>query len=125
MRWIALAAVCGCGGSIEAEGDYAEARAQAECGQLERCSRGYFDTTWPSEKDCVDDFKKQIGQVDDQLQDADCDYQADEAGLCVSRLKGLSCAEYTLGYEAKACDIVWDCGGGGTQLPPYSYEGGG
>src|SRR5262249_9720244 len=52
MNLIALASLAGCGG-INAEVDYAKARATAECAQLQRCERGYFDATYPSDKDCV------------------------------------------------------------------------
>jgi hypothetical protein len=117
--WMAVLAGCPFG-PIDAEVDYAKALAEAECDRMQRCELGYFDATYPSVKDCVHDVSDEIGAADDALQQSQCDYQPDEAGRCVRRVRSMSCEDFAEGDQGDACDLVWDCSDGVYAPPTYT-----
>lgn len=99
----------GCGG-IEEQGDYELARAEAECRQLERCELGYFESEFRDMEDCVDDREDRFHDADNELDDADCIYDPDQAAFCVDRIEAMGCEDWARsGNGNKACDLVWDC----------------
>jgi hypothetical protein len=104
--WLIVAS--GCGG-IGSELDYAQARAEAECGQMEQCELGRFESEYTSLEDCVNQHRELIEDSNRGFGDLDCEYVPDEAGHCVSRIRWMSCEEWRQGEAGIACDLVWNC----------------
>jgi hypothetical protein len=129
-RHLGIAGLAGCavligvstGCAIGAEVDFIDARADAECGRLEKCSRGYFESEYPSHEDCVSELKKTLEDASDAYDDADCKYVPEEGGRCVRRIRGMSCEAFAQGDEARACDLVYDCEGI-AYYTDYNYYG--
>lgn len=101
-----LVAACG---SIEERADYVDRRAAAECGQIERCELGFFESEYRDRDDCIDERSKQLDEASDALNDQDCTYVPEQAGACVSRIRSFDCEEWAEGEAASACDLVWNC----------------
>lgn len=104
--WFASLFTFGCG-EIE-HSDYVDARAEAECRKLASCARGYYESEWRDDGDCVDDRADNIDDFDDALPNS-CDYDGEEARMCISRINSMSCEEYAEGAMGGACDLVWVC----------------
>ena len=111
MRSAAALLLVGCG-AIENPKDYADARARAECARIQSCELGRFESDFSSEEDCLDDRADVIEDNNDDLDDADCRFVPEEAGACVSRIRGLSCESWFEGESSLACDLVWTCSEG-------------
>lgn len=111
-RWWWCGCLLGCG-EIESVADYEEARAQAECEVLERCELGFWEAEYTGPEDCIRERKDRIEEDDDRLDDADCAYVPERAGECVDHVGGMSCFEWGSGRAERACDLVFDCTGGG------------
>lgn len=107
MRPLVLVWVVGC--AIDEPSDYATARAEAECGRIERCELGRFESQYNSLDDCVGEVEDQIREGNQLQNDLDCEYVPEEAGLCVRRIRGMACEEWAEGEVFQACDLVWDC----------------
>lgn len=104
LVWMfALLAACGVD-----EQDYPTRRAAAECRTLEKCAQGQYESHFRNMDDCVDDVADDIDDVIDEWFDK-CEYDPAEAKRCVSRVRGMSCAEWASGYGDRACDLVYDC----------------
>lgn len=101
------ALLAGC--AIDAEADYLDARAEATCDQLQRCSLGFFDSEYSSEEDCASSVKKDLEDAADQLAELDCTYDGAEAGRCVRRIRKMDCESFAEGDPNRACDLVYDC----------------
>lgn len=101
--------LAGCSGGFESDNDFAAARAEAECRNLERCSLGFFESEYGDYEDCVNEVTDDLEDSNAQLDDADCTYDPAEAGRCVSRVRALSCEEWYQGDDGRACDLVWVC----------------
>lgn len=108
MRSAAALLLIGCGG-IESPSDYADARARAECGRIHTCELGRFEADFSDDEDCIDERTDDIDENNDDLDEADCRYVPEEAGACVTRIRGLSCESWAEGESGLACDLVWDC----------------
>ena len=98
----------GCG-PIEKEKDYINARAAAECRQLERCALGFFESEYRDRDDCEGEVADDIEDYNDAQDDNGCDYIPEEAGHCVHRVRSMSCEEWGEGEVGSACDLVWNC----------------
>ena len=101
--------LCACAGSYATASDYGEARATAECGRIQRCDLGFYDSEYSSQEDCVDERGDEIEEQNDQLDEADCRFSSEQAGACVSRIRGMSCEDWAENDASQACDLVWDC----------------
>ena len=118
MRWTMGALVAlGCG--VADEADYVASRADAECARLEACALGYFESEYADADDCADERGEELEQQHDLFAEIECDFVVDEAGPCVSRIRGMSCEDVAEGEWDSACDLVWDCSG----REPYTYYG--
>jgi hypothetical protein len=119
VRWGAVF-VAACAGKIEDSADYATKRAQAECNRIQRCQKGAFERDYSDMDECVDDTAAVI-QDEIEFQDVlGCPYFPEHAGLCVSRIRHLSCEEWEEEEAFLACDLVFQCpvGGGTTEASP-------
>ena len=106
-RLFALLVAVGCG--IEDEPDYVASRADAECGRMEACALGYFESEYADQEDCVDERADDLDELHDSLDEAQCEFEPDEAGPCVGRIRGMSCEDWSESDADRACDLVWTC----------------
>jgi hypothetical protein len=116
VRWGSLLLVA-CG-AIESPDDFFQIRAKAECKQIERCQRGSFDSEYSSFDDCVNEAA--AGLTDEHeyfVETLDCVYVPDEAGKCVSLIQTMSCEDWQENDKFLACDLVYECLGGGFTTP--------
>ncbi len=121
MRWAALACVA-CN-TIESPEDYAHQRAVAECRQIEKCERGFFDSEYSGFEDCVDDHETSLmDEHEAQVDTLDCVYDSYEAHKCVSLVQRFSCEDWAELDAYLACNLVYDCPGGFTTPYPEYYE---
>lgn len=104
---LALAVMAGCG--IEDQAEYVAERAEAECERLEACALGFFEAEYTSPEDCLEERNEALEEEADLYDDLDCKFVPEEAGPCVSRVRGLSCEDWQEGEIGQACDLVWDC----------------
>jgi hypothetical protein len=98
---------------IDSEEDYARRRAEAECALAERCDQGFFESEYTSRDDCVDHQVEMLTGVEEYYgfsPDSECTFVPRHAGLCVSRIRRMSCEEWADGDSYFACDLVYDCG---------------
>ena len=114
MLRIACVTVLLGGCAIDDTGDYIDARASSECNRIQRCDLGFFESEYNSDEDCLDDVTERLDAVTDIQKDADCTYIPEEAGRCVRRVRRMACEEWAEGEIGGACDLVWDCTGGGS-----------
>lgn len=105
--WV-LALLGGCG-SVSVPAEYADALANAQCANFERCELGFFESEFSSQEDCVREISNDIDDASDALDDIDCDFDANEANRCISRVSNLSCEEWVEGDNFTACDLVYKC----------------
>ena len=98
--------VMACGVSEE---DYSTLRGEAECRKIRTCELGRFEYEYNNDLHvCLDQIGDRIdAMVEDLLKS--CDYDATEAHRCLSRVRGLSCADFVEGSASDACDQVYDC----------------
>ena len=116
MRWTVGALVAlGCG--VADEADYVSSRADAECARLAVCALGYFESEYADADDCANERAEELEQQNDFFAEVDCEFVVDEAGPCVSRIRGSSCEDVAEDEWEGACDLVWRCPGG----RPYGY----
>jgi hypothetical protein len=113
LKWGAVF-LAACVGDIESPDDYATKRAEAMCQRIERCQQGEFERDYSNRDECVEDNAAVIQDEIEFLDLLDCTYLPDHAGLCVSRIRQLSCEEWFEEEAFKACDLVFDCPLGGT-----------
>lgn len=78
---------------------------------MRSCARGYFESEYRDQDDCVDEVGDDLDDHDDNLPDS-CDYDGAEASACVSRIRSMSCEEYAEQGSSRACDLVWKDDGG-------------
>lgn len=116
MRWT-LGALVALGCAIEDEADYVASRADAECARLEVCALGYFEAEYADADDCAGERAEEIEQENEFFAEVECEFDAEQAGPCVSRIRGMSCEDVAEGEWQSACDLVWDCG----DMQPYYY----
>ncbi len=104
-----IMAVLLAGCATVAESDFATELSVVECRQLQRCAKGEFESAYDGKmNDCVD----YRGDVLDDFVDINgeiCEYNDDQAGLCVRRVSGMSCEDWAEGDGVRACDLVYDC----------------
>ena len=95
--------------TIGDEVDYIEKRAAAECGRMERCYLGEFQSQFSGADEC----ERLVGNAleDDQelLEEQDCDYDPREAQRCVERVRSMSCSDWIERGTGNACDLVFRC----------------
>jgi hypothetical protein len=120
MRWMTALIAAGCG-AIGTPDDLAEALAEAECQQIERCALGLYEATYSSDDDCLTERGDVIDDDNDLYAQLDCTFLPDEARACVQRIRGLSCEDWALGRAGLACDLVWSCEDFGV-APPSDRE---
>ena len=119
MAWRSvLVATIAAGCGVEDEADYVASRADAECTRLQACALGYFESEYGDAEDCVDERADDLDEAGKALEDAGCDFELDEAGACVTRIRSLSCEDWAENDHAAACDLVWTC-----EQIPYTYYG--
>ena len=109
MRQISILAVLmafGCG-SLDHK-DYTLKRGAAECGKYATCAKGYYESEFRDIDDCIDDLSDDLDDRSDTIFD-NCEYDGNEASSCVSRIRNLSCEDFSEGDAQGACDLVWDC----------------
>ena len=105
------------------EDNWAESFAKTYCKQLQECERGYFESEYSDLEDCQDEVKDDAEDAAESADDADCNFEEDEAQDCVDSMHASSCEDfYDLEY-LDDCDKVYDCDGsspgpGGTDSPP-------
>jgi hypothetical protein len=102
-----MATLAGC--SIVEIDDYVDKRAEAECRLIEQCYLGEFESQFSSSDDCVNVVRNDLEQEGELFEEQECGYDPEEAGRCVRRLKGLSCADWVEKGTAAACDLVYSC----------------
>jgi hypothetical protein len=108
-----------CFGAIDSPEDYAQLRAQAECRQIERCERGYFESEYSSFDDCVEDHATALEDEHEAQEVSDCVYVPEEARKCVTLIRSFDCEDWAELDAFKACNLVYECPGG---FPyPYGY----
>ena len=105
LGWLVLLA-CGV-----PEEDYSTMRGEVECRKIRACELGLFEYEYNNDLHvCLDQIGDRIdAMVEDLLKS--CDYDPAEAKRCLSRIRGLSCADFVEGAAADACDQVYDCRG--------------
>ncbi len=107
--WILVLASC----TIAEADDYVDRRAAAECKAMSRCYLGEFDSQFSSLDECESFVRDDLEAEAEILDEADCDYQPDEAARCVRRVRQMGCADWVEKGTASACDLVYDCTNGG------------
>jgi hypothetical protein len=118
VRWAAVALV-GCN-TIQSPDDYAHLRAVAECKNIEKCERGFYDSEYSDFDDCVDTHTASLEDEHEvQVDVSDCVYDEYEAYKCVSLIRGFDCEDWAELEAFAACNLVYDCPGG---FPP-TYGG--
>jgi hypothetical protein len=102
----ALLLTAGCGMN---EDSFNKKAAKEHCQQLKKCERGYFDGEWDNVSECFDDVVDEYEDVAEDADDADCDFEPDEAKTCVQSLKKMDCNDFTDGDWLDDCEDVYDC----------------
>lgn len=123
---VLAAALSGCSvfgpGNIT-EDNWAESFAKTYCKQLQECEKGFFESEFSDLDDCEDEIKDDVEDAAESADDADCNFEEDEAQDCVDSIHESSCEDfYDLDY-VDDCDAVYDCEGassgpGGTGTTP-------
>ncbi|MEZ4239691.1 MAG: hypothetical protein R3F59_26755 [Myxococcota bacterium] len=116
MRMLPLVLCVACGAYASPD-EFADALAEAQCAQLERCALGVFEASYSSDDACLREQSDALVVQADQLDQLGCTWLPDEAKACVHRVRGLSCEEWALGLDDDACDLVWRCDQG-PGVPP-------
>jgi len=98
----------GGGGSVDRDNFY-DQYAEISCKQNRDCFKGYYESQWDSNSDCVDDLM--VGFQDFVDYYADCSFDADTAQSCLDTVKSAECAAL---YDEdpsifEDCDAVWIC----------------
>ncbi len=105
----ALLLAAGCA-SYESPGEYALARAEAECDRLQVCELGFWESEYTSEEDCASEREDRLSDRHEELEDLDCDFDPEQATFCVERVRAMSCEDWGYSNQGdKACDLVWTC----------------
>ena len=120
-RAAVLAAIVAACGGPDTPDAYAEARAEVECDQMQRCALGQYESLYSSDEDCLDERRDAYEAEGDAFDELECIYSSQEAGDCVSRVRKLSCAEWLAGDAFRACDLVYSCPDNRTITTPYTY----
>jgi len=107
MSWIMSAATGAIACTIADEAVYTERRAAAECGRIERCYLGEFESQFSSRDDCESAVADELEQELELLED--CEYDPREAKRCVHRVNTMSCEDWIEKGTAGACDLVFLC----------------
>lgn len=108
-----LLALIGCGPPASiAQGEFAAEMAAVSCDRLKECARGDFESAYFGMEDCRATVERSLSSLVKDLDDADCDYNANAAGDLWVLVHDMSCEKF---YEAEYVDEqndVWgDCFG--------------
>jgi hypothetical protein len=90
------------------EEGYADAFADAQCARTRECARGYFESEFSDNEECFDDLSDQYNDLIDYADDADCDFDPEEAAQCLSEMRSSSCEDWYEG-DLDGCDKIYDC----------------
>jgi hypothetical protein len=90
------------------EEGYAEAFASAQCNRVQQCYRGYFESEFGDMAECFDEYDDQYKDLVDLADEADCDFDPEEAAQCLAAMRGSSCEEWYEG-DLDGCDKIYDC----------------
>lgn len=100
----------GCFGVGEVtESNWTEKFSDVYCNQLEKCSRGFFESEYSDMADCLDEVQDDAEDQADNLDDLGCDFDEEEAQQCLDSFHKASCEDV---YEADYlddCEDVFDC----------------
>lgn len=91
------------------EDNFAEKSAQLGCKMLEKCNRGYFESEYSDQADCIDELEEDTEDMMDAADDADCDFEEDEAQKCLDTFAASTCEEYYEGDAWDDCEDIFDC----------------
>lgn len=119
IGWILAVGLSACASVNKPEG-FASAQAKVSCQGLKKCNLAFFLEEYRDMPDCIDEQTDDNDDLFRDLEDAECEYDADEAKACLEATQ-----EYARTCEdpedvAEDCAEVWECpdsvgqpGGGG------------
>jgi hypothetical protein len=106
-RCLLLALLAAC--SPVEESKFATELAVVECRRIKACARGEFESVYAGKmNDCVDSRGESLDEVVEGNREV-CEFDADQATLCVRRVDGMRCEDWAEGDGARVCDLVFDC----------------
>ena len=104
-----MLAACNSVGKVD-EDNYAEKSAEVYCRQIEKCSRGFFESEYSDYADCVDEATNDFEDTMEAADDANCDFDEDEAQACLDTFASSTCEDVYEGDAYDDCEDVFDCG---------------
>lgn len=109
---LAPAFLAACGVGTITEENFAEKTADTFCPVVKECNRGFFDAEYGGEmKECREETIDDVEDAMELADDADCDFDADEAKLCLETFRASTCEEFYEGDATDDCeDVFEDCG---------------
>lgn len=89
------------------EGNFATKAATTLCRRYEECDKGSFEGTYSDQQDCVDETEPPLSDYYACLA-SECDFNAGNAGACLSGYANESCEDVSQGQLPSACEDVYE-----------------
>ena len=99
-----------CGGEVSQE-DFPAEFAPLWCDQQRTCARGFFESEFRDEQDCISSVQEDKEALGEQNDAAGCVFDAEEAQACLIAIREASCEDWYEGEAEEDCAEVWTCAG--------------
>lgn len=99
-----------CGGEVTQD-EFAAEFAPLWCDQQRACARGFYESEYRDDEDCVTSVQEDKESESEANDAAGCVFDADEAQACLAAIREATCEEWYEGDADEDCADVWTCGG--------------